>query len=72
MEMFVECVPNISEGTDTDTLDAIAAAMSANADAWLLDRTRDPDHERSVFTLAGFPGRVMSAMEAAAEESPRA
>jgi len=67
METFVECVPNISEGTDADTLDAIAAAMSTNAGAWLLDRTGDPDHERSVFTLAGFPGRVMSAMEAAAE-----
>ena len=65
MESFVECVPNLSEGTDRATLDAIADSIEGHAGAWLLDRTADPDHGRAVFTLAGFPGRVMSAMEAA-------
>lgn len=64
-DSFVECVPNVSEGTDQDTLDAIAAAVEDHAGSWLLDRTADPDHGRAVFTLAGYPGRVMSAMEAA-------
>jgi len=63
----VECVPNISEGSDEDTLDALAGAVDGHAGAWLLDRTADPDHGRSVFTLAGYPGRVMSAMEAVLE-----
>ncbi len=64
-DSFVECVPNISEGTDQDTLDAIAETFERHAGSWLLDRTADPDHGRAVFTLAGYPGRVMEAMEAA-------
>jgi glutamate formiminotransferase len=67
MESFVECVPNLSEGSDSDTLDAVAATVAEHAGAWLLDRTADPDHARSVFTMAGYPGRVMSAMEAVFE-----
>jgi glutamate formiminotransferase len=65
MDSFVECVPNVSEGRDGDTLDAIATAIGAHPGAWLLDRTADPDHGRSVFTLAGYPGRAMAAMDAA-------
>ncbi len=64
-DSFVECVPNVSEGTDQTTLDSIAEAIDGVAGAWLLDRTADRDHGRAVFTLAGYPGRVMSAMEAA-------
>jgi glutamate formiminotransferase / 5-formyltetrahydrofolate cyclo-ligase len=47
----LECVPNVSEGKDTAVLDALAAACGPS----LLDRHEDPDHHRSVFTLAG-PG----------------
>lgn len=65
MDSFVECVPNVSEGRDVGTLDAIATAIGAHPGAWLLDRTADPDHGRSVFTLAGYPGRAMAAMDAA-------
>ena len=46
-----ECVPNVAEGRDRAGLDALAAACGTS----LLDRHRDPDHHRSVFTLAG-PG----------------
>ena len=46
-----ECVPNVAEGRDRDVLDALASACGAS----LLDRHVDPDHHRSVFTLAG-PG----------------
>lgn len=66
-ESFVECVPNVSEGHDGGVLDAISGAIASTAGVWLLDRTADPDHGRSVFTFAGYPGRVMSAMEDAAE-----
>jgi glutamate formiminotransferase len=45
----LECVPNVSEGRDRDVLDDLASACG---DA-LLDRHVDPDHHRSVFTLAG-------------------
>jgi glutamate formiminotransferase len=45
----LECVPNVSEGRDAFVLDALAAACGPS----LLDLHRDPDHHRSVFTLAG-------------------
>lgn len=63
----MECIPNISEGSDEDTLDAVATAIDEHAGAWLLDRTADSDHGRSVFTMAGYPGRVMGAMETVLE-----
>lgn len=47
---MLESVVNISEGRDHDTIDAIGAA----AGAALLDIHRDPDHHRSVFTLAAL------------------
>ena len=65
LESFVECVPNFSEGADTTTLDLLAGAIDGSPGAWLLDHSADPDHGRSVYTLAGYPGRVMSAMDAA-------
>jgi glutamate formiminotransferase len=51
-ETLVECVPNFSEGRDVAVVDAIAAAI-ASAGVRVLDRTLDPDHNRSVITFAG-------------------
>lgn len=65
METLVECVPNLSEASDVETLDAVSAAISGQDGTWLLDRTSDPDHARSVYTMAGYAGPVMAAMEAA-------
>jgi len=48
---MLECVPNVSEGRDDSVLAALAAACGRS----LLDVHPDPDHNRSVFTLAG-PG----------------
>lgn len=47
--MLLECVVNVSEGRDEAVLGHIAAA----AGPALLDRHCDPDHNRTVFTLAG-------------------
>jgi len=47
-------IPNVSEGRDPATLEAIGRAF----DARLLDVHADPDHHRSVFTLAGEPGQL--------------
>lgn len=67
MEGLLECVPNVSEGRDGATLDAIAAPFVGHPGAWLLDRTSDLDHGRSVFTVAGEPGQVLAAMSDAVE-----
>jgi glutamate formiminotransferase len=67
MESLLESVPNFSEGSRPETLDALADAIRGTAGVWLLDRTADPDHQRSVYSLAGYPGRVMTAVEQAVE-----
>ena len=61
MSRLIECVPNFSEGRDLAKVDAIAAAMSGIAGAWILDRSSDADHNRSVITLAGEPEAVAEA-----------
>ena len=48
---MLECVVNISEGRRADVLDALVAAGGAA----VLDVHTDPDHNRTVLTLAG-PG----------------
>ena len=61
-------VPNVSEGRDAATLDAIGAAFVAGG-ARLLDVHTDPDHHRSVFTLAAPPGMLHEALLEGAREA---
>ena len=68
--MTLLAVPNVSEGRNLQTLDAIGAAFTT-AGARLLDRHEDPDHHRAVFTLAGEPGILAHAVLAGAEEAIR-
>jgi glutamate formiminotransferase / 5-formyltetrahydrofolate cyclo-ligase len=49
---MIECVPNVSEGRDPSTIEAIAEAVRGTAGVHLLDFHSDPDHNRSVFTYA--------------------
>jgi glutamate formiminotransferase len=58
MAGIVECVPNISEGRRLDVIDGLASVIAAVPGVRLLDRTSDPDHNRSVFTFAGDPDAV--------------
>jgi glutamate formiminotransferase len=55
---IVECVPNFSEGGDERKVLAILAAMRVDG-VRLLDWSRDPDHNRSVVTIAGPPLAVL-------------
>jgi glutamate formiminotransferase len=48
-------VPNVSEGRDRETLEAIGRSF---APARFLDLHRDPDHGRAVFTLAAPQGQL--------------
>ena len=61
MNRLIECVPNFSEGRDLAKVDALVDAMSGVPGAWVLDRTSDADHNRSVITLAGEPEAVAEA-----------
>jgi glutamate formiminotransferase len=65
---LVEIVPNVSEGRRGEVVDEIVEAFSlAHPDVLLLDRSSDPDHNRSVLTLAGpGPAVVEAALSGAA------
>jgi len=60
-------VPNVSEGRDAELIAELGRAFDAN----LLDVHADPDHHRSVFTLAGAPGEIAPAVLAGAHEAVR-
>lgn len=47
---MIEAVPNISEGRNRETIDAVAAAIRATPSVHLLHVTSDGDHHRSVLT----------------------
>jgi glutamate formiminotransferase len=51
----LECVPNVSEGRRPEVVARLAAAASSPPGVRLLDVASDPDHNRSVLTLAGEP-----------------
>jgi glutamate formiminotransferase / 5-formyltetrahydrofolate cyclo-ligase len=61
-------VPNVSEGRDEAVIEAIGRAFVAGG-ARLLDVHADRDHHRSVFTLAGEPGRLAEALTSGAREA---
>ena len=51
----LECVPNVSEGRRPEVIARLVEAAASAPGAWLLDLSSDPDHNRSVLTLAGEP-----------------
>lgn len=59
---LVECVPNFSNGRDTDVVDRIVAEISSVPTVKILDREMDADHNRSVVT---FTATYENAVEAA-------
>lgn len=61
MRRLIECVPNFSEGRDHKKIEALVAAMTGIKGALVLDLHSDPDHNRSVVTLAGEPEPVAEA-----------
>jgi len=61
--VLVESVPNVSEGRRPEVVDKLADAIESIDGAFLLDRTSDPSHNRSVLTIAGEHGPVTTALE---------
>lgn len=63
--MIIESVPNFSEGRNTASVQAIAAAMGD----CVLDYSLDADHHRSVITAAGAPPVLLDAVCSAAAKA---
>jgi glutamate formiminotransferase / 5-formyltetrahydrofolate cyclo-ligase len=57
--------PNVSEGRERATIEAVAAAFGTH----LIDQHSDPDHHRTAFTLLGAPGELAGVVMAGAAEA---
>jgi glutamate formiminotransferase len=68
---LVECAPNFSEGRRAEILEFILQAIRRVPGAVFLDSSSDPDHNRSVVTLAGPPEAIQEAAFAAVEVAAR-
>src|SRR3954451_20140720 len=69
-------VPNVSEGSDPETIAALARAIetpeagsTGGGEVRLLDVPSDADHGRTVFTLAGGAGAISAATVRLAAEA---
>ena len=56
-------MPNVSEGRRLDVVERLADALTGVPGVFLLDRTSDPSHNRSVFTVAGEHDVVTEGLE---------
>jgi glutamate formiminotransferase len=56
----LEAVPNVSEGRDLEVVAAIGAGFGAQG--LVLDVHADPDHNRSVYTVAADDERIVASM----------
>ncbi|MCX7834742.1 MAG: glutamate formimidoyltransferase [bacterium] len=61
MRAIVECVPNYSEGKNSETIQAISDAISSVPNVALLNVEPDADYNRVVVTFAGEPFAVVEA-----------
>src|ERR1700730_4935035 len=61
MDQIVECVPNFSEGRDSETIKQLAEAVEAVDEAFVLGTHLDTDHNRSVITFVAPPENVVEA-----------
>ena len=61
MQPLVECVPNFSEGLNTETVRWIADAIRSVDSTCVLDTHIDPDHNRSVITFVAPPDKIVAA-----------
>jgi glutamate formiminotransferase len=61
--VLVESVPNVSEGRRLDVVERLAGALVSVPGVFLLDRTSDPSHNRSVLTVAGEHEAVSEGLE---------
>jgi glutamate formiminotransferase len=62
MKKIIECVPNFSEGRDTEKIEKIASSFRGKDGIKLLNCEKDADHNRMVVTAAGEPEVLRDAL----------
>jgi glutamate formiminotransferase / formiminotetrahydrofolate cyclodeaminase len=71
MAVLIECVPNFSEGRDSNVVRRIVAAMSDVSGLRVLDYSLDAGHNRSVVTVLGSARAVAEAAFRAVDEAAK-
>ena len=66
---IIECVPNISEGRNRESIDSIVEALSLVDGVKLLDLCVDADHNRTVLTFIGSPENIEKGAAAACDRA---
>jgi len=61
MAKIVECIPNISEGRNTEVIEAVLDEVRSTPNVTLLDYSSDVNHNRTVITFLGSPEGVAEA-----------
>ncbi len=61
---ILQCVPNISEGTNLEIVEQVVDQIQQVAGVKLLNYSSDPDHNRSVLTYLGAPEAILEATKA--------
>ena len=62
MKKIIECVPNFSEGRNSQNIETIVAAFRSKKGVKLLDYQTDADHNRMVVTVVGEPDALKAAV----------
>lgn len=62
MKKIIECVPNFSEGRDSETIEKIIEPFRGEKSVKLLDYQTDEDHNRMVVTVVGEPDALKTAI----------
>ena len=62
MKQIIECVPNFSEGRNSQNIEKIVAPFRGKKKVKLLDYQTDEDHNRMVVTVVGEPQSLKTAV----------
>ena len=62
MDRIIECVPNFSEGRNTEKIEKILDVFRGRKGVKLLDYSSDENHNRTVVTVVGEPEEIKKVM----------
>lgn len=71
MDQIIQCVPNFSEGRDTEIIKSIIRPFKNKEKIYFVDYQADPDYNRVVVSVLGEKNAVLEAMVEAARTAVR-
>ena len=65
----LNCVPNISEGTERHIIEAVEKAARSVSGVKIISVAPDPDHNRTVYSILGEPEAVLESVKRLADKA---